>query len=73
MMSFPFPPVRPAAVLALALVLAGAFPGRAAAQFEEETRTVTRRGTTAAEFLTIPVGARATAMGNAISASVDDA
>lgn len=72
-MSFPFPPVRPAAVLALALVLAGAFPGRAAAQFEEETRTVTRRGTTAAEFLTIPVGARATAMGNAISASVDDA
>lgn len=43
------------------------------AQFSQDTRTVTNRGTTAAEFLTIPVGARATAMGNAITAQVDDA
>lgn len=45
----------------------------AAAQFSDETRSVTKRGTTAAEFLSIPIGARATAMGNAFSASVDDA
>ncbi len=45
----------------------------AAAQFDAETRDVTRRGTAAAEFLNIPVGARATAMGNAFSATVDDA
>ena len=43
------------------------------AQFDSLTREVTKRGTTAAEFLTIPVGARATAMGGAITASVDDA
>ena len=43
------------------------------AQFESLTRNVTKRGTTAADFLTIPVGARATAMGNAITASVSDA
>ncbi len=43
------------------------------AQFDSFTREVTKRGTTAADFLTIPVGARATAMGNAITASVDDA
>lgn len=40
--------------------------------FETNTREVTKRGTTAADFLTIPVGARAAAMGNAISASVED-
>lgn len=45
----------------------------AAAQFSDETRSVTKRGTTAAEFLSIPVGARATAMGSAFSATVDDA
>ena len=45
----------------------------ARAQFDSLTREVTKRGTTAADFLTIPVGARATAMGNAITASVDDA
>lgn len=56
-------------VVALALLLV--MP--AAAQFNDETRSVTKRGTTAAEFLSIPVGARATAMGNAFSASVDDA
>ena len=42
------------------------------AQFENTTRSVTKRGTTAATFLGIPVGARAVAMGGAISASVDD-
>ena len=45
----------------------------AQAQFDSLTREVTKRGTTAADFLTIPVGARATAMGSAITASVDDA
>ena len=45
----------------------------AAAQLTTETRDVTKRGTAAAEFLSIPVGARATAMGNAFSATVDDA
>ncbi|MEZ4702119.1 MAG: PorV/PorQ family protein [Rhodothermales bacterium] len=58
--------------LALALLLClGAAPAHA--QFESLTRAVTKRGTTAADFLSIPVGARATAMGNAITASVDDA
>ena len=42
-------------------------------QFAAETRDVTRRGTTAAEFLSIPVGARATGMAGAVAASVDDA
>ena len=58
------------AVLAVA-VLCMAHP--ASAQFDDETRSVTKRGTTAAEFLSIPVGARATAMGNAFSASANDA
>ena len=43
------------------------------AQFDNTNRRVAKRGTTAADFLTIPVGARATAMGNAITASVNDA
>ncbi len=43
------------------------------AQFDQATRNVTKRGTTAADFLSIPVGARATAMGNAVTALVDDA
>jgi len=57
------------------LVLLAAFVAvqPVAAQFESTTREVTKRGTTSAEFLTIPIGARATAMGNAITASVDDA
>lgn len=46
---------------------------RAAGQFDAGTRDVTKRGTTAAEFLSIPVGARAAGMGTAITASVDDA
>ena len=58
-------------LLAVGVWLAAGSP--AAAQFAEETRDVTRRGTTAAEFLSIPIGARATAMGNAITASVNDA
>ena len=53
------------------LLLATTLP--ASAQFGDETRDVTRGGTTAAEFLSIPVGARATAMGSAFTASVDDA
>ena len=59
-----------AAVLAL-MIAAGSSP--AAAQFSDETRSVTKRGTTAAEFLSVPIGARATAMGGAFSATVDDA
>lgn len=58
-------------ILAVGALCAAARP--AAGQFDDETRSVTKRGTTAAEFLSIPVGARATAMGNAFSASVDDA
>lgn len=54
----------------LALLLGTAIP--AAAQFETSTRTVTKRGTTAAEFLSIPIGARATGMGNAVTALIDD-
>lgn len=42
------------------------------AQFDNTTRSVTKRGTTAADFLGIPVGARATGMGSAVTASVDD-
>ena len=57
--------------LAVLALLATSVSARA--QFEAETRDVTKRGTAAAEFLSIPVGARATAMGNAYSASVDDA
>ena len=49
------------------------FANSAAAQFASETRDVTRRGTTAAEFLSIPVGARATGMGGAMAASTEDA
>jgi len=47
-------------------------PGHVWAQDTGTTRTVKKTGTTAATFLTIPVGARATAMGNAITASVQD-
>ena len=55
------------------LIASAGFGISAHAQFANETRDVTRRGTTAAEFLSIPIGARATAMGSAIAASVDDA
>ncbi len=48
-------------------------PDAAWAQFDSTTRAVTKRGTTAADFLNIPVGARATAMGNAVTATIDDA
>ena len=47
-------------------------PAMAQDEFDTSTRNVTKRGTTAAEFLTIPIGGRATAMGNAITAMVDD-
>ncbi|HET6566526.1 MAG TPA: PorV/PorQ family protein [Rhodothermales bacterium] len=56
---------------AVLIVLLGARP--AFGQFADETRKVTKSGTTAAAFLSIPVGARATAMGGAVSASVNDA
>jgi hypothetical protein len=55
----------------LALLLCMTAP--AYGQFDTATREVTKRGTTAAEFLGIPVGARATGMGNAVTALVDDA
>lgn len=55
----------------LVLWAASAYPANA--QFESLTRSVSKRGTTAADFLTIPVGARATAMGNAVTALVNDA
>lgn len=55
---------------ALLLMIGTAMPAQA--QFSNETRTVSNRGTTAGEFLMIPVGARATAMGNAVTAQVDD-
>lgn len=44
-----------------------------AAWAQDLDRDVTKVGTTAATFLNIPVGARASAMGGAIAASVDDA
>ncbi len=59
--------------VAILLITAAGLATEARSQFANETRDVTRRGTTAAEFLSIPVGARATGMGNAIAASVDDA
>ena len=58
-------------VLTLALMLSSMLAA-SAQQTGPTTRQVTKKGTTAATFLSIPVGARATAMGNAISASVDD-
>lgn len=58
--------------LVAAVLLAG-LVGPAEAQFSEGGNSVDRRGTTAAEFLNIPVGARATAMGNAVVGSIDDA
>jgi len=61
---------RIAAAIVLGAALGVVSP--ALAQFDNTTRTVTKRGTTAADFLGIPVGARATGMGSAITASVDD-
>lgn len=58
----------------MVLLLGGVRPAQAQENsFDTTTRTVTKRGTTAAEFLSIPVGARATAMGNAVTALVNDA
>ncbi len=56
--------VSAAALAALALLLALAFGPAALAQ--------TKTGTAAAEFLNIPVGARATAMGGAFGATAND-
>lgn len=59
------------AIPLMLLFLSLAIP--AEAQFSNESRDVTRAGTSAAEFLAIPVGARASAMGGAFTASVQDA
>ncbi len=59
-------------LLAGALVILG-MAGPLSAQFDEIGNSVDRRGTTAAEFLSIPVGARATSMGGAVSATINDA
>ena len=55
----------------MTLLLCIALPAQA--QFDQVGNTVDRRGTTAAEFLNIPGGARATAMGGAVVATIDDA
>lgn len=60
------------ALLVTALVVGGGEGALAQSPFNDDTRNVTKRGTTAAEFLNIPVGARATAMGNAVTASIND-
>lgn len=60
-------------LLTVALLIASSYPVMAQDNaFQTSTRTVTKRGTTSAEFLTIPIGARATAMGSATSAMVND-
>ncbi len=63
---------RLAALLFLAASLVSSAPAFAQQDFDNQTRTVTKRGTTAADFLGIPVGARATALGGAITATVSD-
>ena len=65
-------PVRSAAFLFLAACLLPVSSAFAQQGFDSQTRTVNKRGTTAADFLGIPVGARATALGGAITASVSD-
>jgi len=56
--------------LVSAMMLVVLLSSPALAQFNTDTRTVTKVGTTAADFLNIPVGAKATGMGGAISASI---
>ena len=56
----------------LAALFLVASPASAQQDFDSQTRTVNKRGTTAADFLNIPIGARATAMGGATTALVDD-
>jgi len=51
----------------IVLLLSFVFP------FEGAAQSISKTGTTSASFLRIPVGARGSAMGNAISASVTDA
>lgn len=66
--------LRTLAAAALALAVAPAALAQATTDpFGETGRDVNKRGSTASEFLQIPVGARATAMGNAVSASISDA
>lgn len=59
-------------VAACACIGLVATPRAAIAQFGDVTRDVSKAGTTAADFLNIPVGARATAMGGAFSATGGD-
>ena len=59
-------------VLGVVLMLCVSEPALAQSAFDNVTRDVSRRGTAAAAFLNIPVGARATAMGGAITASIND-
>ncbi|MCY4232784.1 MAG: PorV/PorQ family protein [Bacteroidetes bacterium] len=65
--------INPRVFLVASIVLVCSFELRVSAQFVNETRDVTRKGTTAAEFLSIPVGARATGMGGAVTAVTSDA
>ena len=58
--------------LVVCLLLGGNSIAMAQGEFDAATRTVTKRGTTAADFLSIPIGARATAMGGAVTAMIDD-
>lgn len=67
----PFP-ARFATFLLLAALLTPAPFAFAQQGFDSQTRTVSKRGTTAADFLGIPVGARATALGGATTAAVSD-
>lgn len=58
----------------LALVAAPAFgQSNGTPTPDTEGRDVSKRGLTAANFLLVPVGARASAMGSAVTATIDDA
>lgn len=65
-------PPRFAAFLVLAAFFLPVSSAFAQQGFDSQTRAVSKRGTTAADFLGIPVGARATALGGAITAAVSD-
>ncbi len=59
--------------LLLALLVALPASAQVADPFGDAGRDVNKRGSTASEFLSIPVGARATSMGNAVAATSSDA
>ena len=60
-------------LLLLGLGVLGAAAASAQTSTDDPGRDVSKRGTVAARFLTMPAGARASAMGSALVASVDDA